>query len=72
MIFEATILVKKESELYARDVSVSVDIYPHAPLLIDVGTYGGSAMLSVDEAKQLIEVLQKAIELIEKNSHVPS
>lgn len=66
MLYEASISVGKDSEFYAsKSCSVDVDIFEHAPLLIDITTPDGGASLSVAETRQLIEALQKAIELIE-------
>lgn len=66
MLFEASIFVKKDSELYAaKTLAVTVDVFPHQPQLIDVCTPDGGASMSVDEAKQLISALQQAVDVVE-------
>lgn len=69
MIFEAAIPVQSESDEYGRTVSIHVDIFEHAPSVIDVTTPDGGASMSVDEVKELIAALQKAVETIEGNTN---
>lgn len=60
-------------ELYDVEISVEKDggrpisltVFRHAPDLISVCSQDGGSMLSAAETRQLIEALQKAIEMIE-------
>jgi len=64
ILYDVEIRVAHDSDAITTR-PISVDIFEHAPDLIDVTSQEGGSSLSVSEARQLIDALQKAIEMIE-------
>lgn len=64
ILYDIEIRVEHDSD-DTRNRTISVGIYSHEPNLISVCSQDGGSSLSVAETRQLIEALQKAIEMIE-------